>query len=185
MTIKQWLLRPLCLVLTFTMLFSCMVWADTDEGPCDYEDDNSPVVEIDWSEPDDTTFDDTTWTIEDEEGVEIPYDPNPEARWKALISVGMTLAFRTGGKAVFGTSMTSNNVNYSVKIKTRLQSYRSETWKTLYTKTRTSENHGTALTGSYYVTKGYKYRTKNTVYVYNSSGKLIESDTLYCYRTYR
>ena len=112
------------------------------------------------------------------------YNPNPYARWTTIEAVGMSLDFKILGKAVFSTSVITNDNSYDIKIVTKLQSYRNGTWKTLYTKTKTSTVASTMISGSYYVTKGYKYRTRNTITVYNASGKVIEQDTLNCTRTY-
>lgn len=184
---KKYMKRFFCLLLTFLLLFNVTVFAD-DNGPEDFEDDNTSTT-VDFSEPTDTSFDDTVWTREYEDGTEeiVTYEdlnPNPKLRWNAISTVSMTLDFKTGGKAAFATTVTSKSTSYSVKIVTKLQSYRSGTWKTLYTKTKTSEYPSAMNSGSYYVTKGYKYRTRNTITVYNSSGKVIETDTLNCTRTY-
>lgn len=174
------------LLLTFILLFNVPVSANDSSE--DFEDDSTSTT-VDSSEPSDTTFDDTVWTREYEDGTEeiVTYEdlnPNPLLRWNTIVAVGMGLDFKVGGKAVFSTTVTINNSNYSMKIVTKLQSYRSGAWKTLYTKTKTSSSTGTMNSGSYYVTKGYKYRTRNTITVYNSSGKVIETDTLNCTRTY-
>ncbi|OLR58146.1 hypothetical protein BHF69_12950 [Anaerostipes sp. 992a] len=184
---RKYLKRCLCLLLTFVLLFSVTVSAD-DTTPEDFEDDNTTTT-IDFSEPSDTTIDDTVWTREYDDGTEeiVTYEdlnPSPYLRWNAISTVGMSLDFKTGGKAVFATTVTTRSTSYSMKIVTKLQSYRSGTWKTLYTKTKTSSSTGAMNSGSYYVTKGYKYRTRNTITIYNSSGKVIETDTLNCTRTY-
>lgn len=179
---KYTLKRILCLALMLIFVFNTTVFAD--DGPHDYEDDNTPAPEIDFSAPSDTSFDDTVWTIEYEDGTEELYNPNPYARWNAIEVVGMSLDFKTLGKAVFSTSVATNNTSYDIKIVTKLQSYRDSEWKTLYTKTKTTTISSGMLSGSYYVTKGYKYRTRNTITVYNASGKVIEQDTLNCTRTY-
>ena len=119
-----------------------------------------------------------------EDGTEELYQPNPNARWTAIEAVGMSRDFKILGKAVFSTSVITNDNSYDIKIVTKLQSYRDGTWKTLYTKTKTSTVASTMLSGSYYVTKGYKYRTRNTITVYNASGGVVEQDTLNCTRTY-
>lgn len=180
---KYNLKRILCLALMLVFVFNTTVFAD--DGPHDYEDDNTPAPEIDFSAPSDTSFDDTVWTIEYEDGTEELYTPNPNARWTAIGGVGMSLDFQFLGKAVFSTSVDTNDNSYDIKIVTKLQSYRNNEWKTLYTKTKTSTVASTMISGSYYVTKGYKYRTRNTITVYNASGKVIEQDTLNCTRTYK
>lgn len=179
--------RLTCLMLVFIFIFNVTTFA-SDTSPEDFEDD-STNTNIDFSEPTDTTIDDTVWTREYDDGTEeiVTYDdlnPNPYLRWNTLSAVNMDLDFKTGGKAVFATSVAINKMNCTIKIVTKLQSYRSSTWKTLYTKTKTSGYTATTNSGSYYVTKGYKYRTRNTITVYNSSGKVIETDTLNCTRTY-
>lgn len=175
--------RILCLALMLVFIFNTTVFAD--DGPHDYEDDSTPAPEIDFSAPSDTSFDDTVWTIEYEDGTEELYNPNPYARWTTIEAVGMSLDFKILGKAVFSTSVITNDNSYDIKIVTKLQSYRDGTWKTLYTKTKTSTVASTMLSGSYYVTKGYKYRTRNAITVYNASGKVIETYTLNCTRTYK
>lgn len=180
---KHKMKRILCLTLIFLLAFSVTAFAD--DGPEDFYDDNTPEPEIDFSEPTDTTFDDTVWTIEYEDGTEEEYVPNPMLRWKTMQFVAMSLDFKTLGKAVFSTSVGTNNTSNHVKIVIKLQSYRNNTWKTLYTTTKTTTSSGGMLSGSYYVTKGYKYRTHNVITVYNSSGKVIETDTLNCTRTYK
>ena len=179
---KYNLKRILCLALMLVFVFNTTVFAD--DGPHDYEDDNTPAPEIDFSAPSDTSFDDTVWTIEYEDGTEELYTPNPNARWTAIGGVGMSLDFQFLGKAVFATSVLTNNTSYRIKIVTKLQSYRNNTWTTLYTKTKTTTVSSGMLSGSYYVTKGYKYRTRNTITVYNANGGVVEQDTLNCTRTY-
>ena len=179
---KHILKRIACLTLMFLLTFNTTVFAD--EGPHDYEDDNTPAPEIDFSAPSDTSFDDTVWTIEYEDGTEEPYQLNLIARWTAIGLVGMSLDFQFLGKAVFATSVATKDTSYDIKIVTKLQSYRDSAWKTLYTKTKTTTISSGTISGSYYVTKGYKYRTRNTITVYNASGKVIEQDTLNCTRTY-
>lgn len=184
---KNHIKKYLFMLLSLLLIFSTNVYAD-DTIPEDYEDDSTNTT-VDFSEPDDTTFDDTVWTREYEDGTEeiVTYEdlnPNPLLRWSAISTVNMNLEFKIGGKAVFGTTVTSKSTSYSIKIVTKLQSYRSGTWKTLYTKTKTSDYTAATNSGSYYVTKGYKYRTRNTITIYNSSGKVIETDTLNCTRTY-
>lgn len=184
---KKHMKRLIYLVLTFVFLFNVTVFAE-DTAPEDFEDDSTSTT-VDFSEPDDTTFDDTVWTREYEDGTEevVTYEdlnPSPLLRWAAISGVVMNLQFKTGGKAAFATTVTIKSTSYSMKIVTKLQSYRSGAWKTLYTKTKTSSNTAAMNSGSYYVTKGYKYRTRNTITVYNSSGNVIETDTLNCTRTY-
>ncbi|MDO4942301.1 MAG: hypothetical protein Q4E73_05580 [Lachnospiraceae bacterium] len=180
---KHKMKRILCLTFIFILAFSVTTFAD--DGPEDFENDNTTAPEIDFSAPTDTTFDDTIWTIEYEDGTEEEYVPNPMARWKAIEGVAMSLDFKTLGKAVFSTAVATNDTSYDIKIVTKLQSYRNNTWKTLYTKTKTTTISSGMLSGSYYVTKGYKYRTRNAITVYNSSGKVIETYTLNCTRTYK
>lgn len=182
---KKNITRILSLCLVWTFLFSTAAFA-SETPPEDFEDDSTTTT-VDFSEPDDTTFDDTVWTREYEDGTEEVITPesfNPLLRWDAISTVAMALEFKFAGKAVFDTTVSINNTSYSMKIVTKLQSYRSGAWKTLYTKTKTSDNTITANMGSYYVTKGYKYRTRNTITVYNSKGNVIETDTLNCTRTY-
>lgn len=184
---KKHMKRLICLFLTFVFLFNVTVFAE-DTAPEDFEDDSTNTT-VDFSEPDDTTFDDTVWTREYEDGTEEvvteeALNPSPLLRWNSISTVGMSLSFKTGGKAVFATTVTIRSTSYSMKIVTKLQSYRSGAWKTLYTKTKTSSYTAATNASTYYVTKGYKYRTKNTITVYNSSGKVIETDTLNCTRTY-
>ena len=72
----------------------------------------------------------------------------------------------------------SNDSNY-VKIKMQLQRFKNNKWSTITTGTHT----GKGLTGyswKYYVSKGYKYRVKNNIYLYKSkNGKLLDQDTCY------
>lgn len=179
---QHYIKRCLCLLFIFIFTFSFTVVA-CDDGPEDFEDDNTPTTEIDFSEPSDTTFDDTVWTIEREDGTEELY--NPKARWSAIDAVDMSLDFKTGGKAVFDTTVIAQKSSQHIKVVTKLQSYRNGAWKTLYTKTKTSTISSTSNYGTYYVTKGYKYRTRNTITIYNSSNKALETDTLNCTRTYK
>lgn len=182
---KKNITRILSLCLIWTLLFSTAVFA-SETAPEDFEDDSTTTT-VDFSEPDDTSFDDTVWTREYEDGTEEVITPesfNPLLRWNAISTVAMALEFKLGGKAVFDTTVSVHSLNYSMKIVTKLQSYRSGAWKTLYTKTKTSDYMVESNTGSYYVTKGYKYRTRNTITVYNSKGNVIETDTLNCTRTY-
>ena len=184
---KKYTKRIFCLLLTYLLLFNVTVFAD-ENGPEDFEDDSTNTT-VDFSEPTDTSSDDTVWTREYEDGTEevVTYEdlnPNPKLRWNTISSVVMELDFKTAGKAVFATTVGTRSTSYSMKIVTKLQSYRSGAWKTLYTKTKTSDYTAATNASSYYVTKGYKYRTRNTITIYNSSGKVIETDTLNCTRTY-
>ena len=182
---KKSITRILSLCLVWTLLFGTTVFA-SETPPEDFEDDSTTTT-VNFSEPDDTTFDDTVWTREYEDGTEEVITPeyfNPLLRWNTIAFVSMDLQFKTAGKAVFATSVSITSTSYSMKIVTKLQSYRSGAWKTLYTKTKTSDYTATTNSGSYYVTKGYKYRTRNTITVYNSKGNVIETDTLNCTRTY-
>jgi hypothetical protein len=183
---KKHLKKILCLTFIFIFAFSFTVFADDDgdDGPCDYEDDSTTTV-VDFSEPSDTSFDDTTWTIEYEDGTEEEYVPNSKARWVAINTVAMSLDFKFAGKACFSTTVGAKSNTYKIKIVTKLQSYRNGAWKTLYTKTKTSSSSSICQNdGYYYVTKGYKYRTRNTITISNSSGTVLETDTLNCTRTY-
>ena len=178
---KHTLKRIACLTLMFLLVFNTTVFAD--EGPHDYEDDSTPAPEIDFSAPSDTSFDDTVWTIEYEDGTEELYQPNPNARWM-LLACCYEPGFSVSWKSSFCNIRCYQNTSYDIKIVTKLQSYRNGAWKTLYTKTKTTTISSGTISGSYYVTKGYKYRTRNTITVYNASGKVIEQDTLNCTRTY-
>lgn len=184
---KKYTKRTLCLLLIFLFSVNTTIFAN-DEGPEDFEDDTTTTT-VDFSEPSDTSMNDTVWTREYEDGTEEvvteeDLNPSPLLRWAAISGVTMDLDFKIGGKAAFATTVTTKSASYSLKIVTKLQSYRSGAWKTLYTKTKTSGYPSAMNSGSYYVTKGYKYRTRNTITVYNSSGKVIETDTLNCTRTY-
>jgi hypothetical protein len=182
---KKYLHKILCLTLIFIFMFSFTVFADDDgdEGPSDFEDEGV-TNEVDFSGEDDTSFDDTAWTIEYEDGSEDEYIPNPKARWAALSSVAMALEFKTAGKACFSTTIATKGSSYKIKVIMKLQSYRDGRWKTLYTKTK-KDTCSTMISGTYYVTKGYKYRTHNIITVYDSSWKEIETDILNCTRTYK
>lgn len=178
--------RLLTLLLIFTLALASTVLASEEEGATVSNAIESPD---NFLLPDDTSFDDTVWTIEYEDGSEEVIDQNyfnALARWSHINSVLMDLDFKTLGLAVFCTTVGAQYIAPELKIKIQLQSYRDGAWKTLYTKTQSKYDRATnQLDGSYYVTKGYKYRTRNTISIYDSKGKCLESDVLNCTRTYK
>ena len=179
--------RLLALLLIFTLALASTVLANQEEEGATVS--NAIESPDNFLLPDDTSFDDTVWTIEYEDGSEEIIDQNyfnALARWSHINTVAMDLDFKTGGLAVFCTSAVAQHVTSELKIKIQLQSYRDGAWKTLYSKSSTRENGvNNQLSGSYYVTKGYKYRTRNTISIYDSKGKCLESDVLNCTRTYK
>ncbi len=179
--------RLLALLLIFTLALASTVLANQEEEGATVS--NAIESPDNFLLPDDTSFDDTVWTIEYEDGSEEVIDQNyfnSLARWSHIDGVAMDLEFKTGGLAAFSTTAVAQYVAPELKIKTQLQSYRDGAWKTLYTKTQSKYDRATnKLDGSYYVTKGYKYRTRNTISVYNSKGTCVESDVLNCTRTYK
>lgn len=61
-----------------------------------------------------------------------------------------------------------------VKIVVQLQQYKDGAWGTLQTWTNTGSFYASEV-GYRYVLKGYTYRTKVTAFIYDESGKIIES----------
>lgn len=109
----------------------------------------------------------------------IPLNSFTQNKASILLQVNSGLKFNSLGFAQMNTRvLISNDSNY-VKIKMQLQRFKSNKWSTITTGTHT----GKGLTGyswKYYVSKGYKYRVKNNIYLYKSkNGKLLDQDTCY------
>lgn len=66
----------------------------------------------------------------------------------------------------------------SVKVVCRLQQYTGSSWSTVKTWSSTSTSVA-SVSEPWYVAKGYTYRVFASCYVYNASGSLIETGSIY------
>jgi hypothetical protein len=81
----------------------------------------------------------------------------------------------SSGQATFSSYLVARNVN-SVKLDVSLQRYNNGTWQTIKDWTTTSSGTSAGLSESYYVSKGYTYRTVSSGYVYQN-GRLAENSS--------
>jgi len=97
--------------------------------------------------------------------------------WACIRNAGAGLSITSSGYATCTGSLTHSGS--SGKVQVTLQRYQNSAWTAIksWSDSRTGAICG--VTGNYYITKGYSYRVKVSVYVYNSSGSLLESDTVY------
>lgn len=84
------------------------------------------------------------------------------------------------GCATCAGSVSLSNNSYSVNFTVALQRYNGSGWTTIKTWSDTGYGYdGTIIEGYYYVPSSGTYRTASTAKVYNSSGSLIETQTIY------
>ena len=83
----------------------------------------------------------------------------------------------TSGLADSSATVSTSSSSYDVELTVELQQNRSG-WDTIKTWTDSGARYASAG-GNWYVVSGYDYRVKATATVYNSSGREIETATLY------
>lgn len=88
----------------------------------------------------------------------------------------------TTGLATCGGDVCAKDFN-PVEVVVQLQQLKDGVWRTLQTWTNTGTRY-TEQTGIYYVMKGYVYRTKVTSFVYDDTGRIIESASCTDQRVY-
>lgn len=93
------------------------------------------------------------------------------------VNAGLKLSFL--GLAQMSTRVILSNKSNYVKINMQLQRYKSGSWKTVTSGTQSGKGLS-SYSWRYYVSKGYKYRVKNYIYLYKSkNGTLLDKDTCY------
>lgn len=108
-----------------------------------------------------------------------PLSSFTENKASILLQVNSILKFNAFGFAQMNTRVLISNSSNYVKIKMQLQRYKNSKWNTVTTGTYTGKGV-CGYSWSYYVSKGYKYRVKNTIYLYKSkNGKLLDQDICY------
>lgn len=89
-----------------------------------------------------------------------------------------TIEIDDNGKATAYSYVFTSTSSNTVYLTVYLQKLSGNTWST-QTSGSTSGSPYTSKSVTRYVTTGYYYRTKAVASVYNSSGKLVESATIY------
>lgn len=109
----------------------------------------------------------------------LPFDSFSNKSSGKLLQVNSGLQFNCFGFAQMGTRVyVSNSSNY-VKITMQLQKYKSGKWNTVTSASHTGKGLS-SYNWNYYVSKGYKYRVKNNIYLYKTKNKtLLDKDTCY------
>lgn len=89
------------------------------------------------------------------------------------VSAGLTIDSSTGLASCEGIGCAKANSSI-VDVTVQLQQYKNNAWVTLKTWSGT-DSVMTVVDGQYYVYKGYRYRTKVSVVVYDADGNYLES----------
>lgn len=97
------------------------------------------------------------------------------ARYQGLSRLGADLSISSGSATCTGTATTVSG--YTCDATLRLQRYTNSKWKNV--KTWTLSGKTNRFSETYYVTSGYEYRLEITADVYNSSGTLVDTATVY------
>lgn len=97
----------------------------------------------------------------------------------SISSLSSNLSIDSSGKATCSGTVTPSNNTYTANMTISLQKSTSSGWSTI----KTWSSSGTGLKGvsinnTYYVVSG-TYRVCNTSKIYNSSGTLLETESLY------
>lgn len=101
-----------------------------------------------------------------------------ENKWAGFFNITTNLNISKNGRADYFTSCIPLKTSYYVTISVKLQQYRSGSWNTIISGTTKGKDFQ-LYDRSYYVKKGYKYRTRSTLKVYKSKGgKLINTETI-------
>lgn len=102
---------------------------------------------------------------------------SPQFTYISLLSPGLSI--NSSGKATCIGNVTLYNNSYSTNLTVQLQKSTSSGWTTIQTWTSSGTGiAGTEMVEYYYVVSG-TYRVCATSRVYNSSGSLIETQSLY------
>ena len=100
----------------------------------------------------------------------------PRYNYVANIVLGMSVDYN--GRAYCHTGITLHQSTHSCSLTMVLQKNDGSGWDDVKTWSG-SGGHNLDLSEYWYVVPGYEYRTKNTIRVYNASGRLIETITTY------
>lgn len=107
-------------------------------------------------------------------------------QFTAILSMSAGLSISSSGKATCSGSVTPASNTYKADMTVSLQKYKNNGWVTIKSWSDSGTGYaGVAIEAHYYVTSG-KYRVCTSVSIYNSSGKLLESES-FCSeeRTYK
>lgn len=99
-------------------------------------------------------------------------------RYTYIASIGTNIGISLSGKATCYTGVTLYEETHSCTLEMILQKDDGTGWDDVK-KWTASDGWDLDLEEIWYVTSGYEYRTKNTIRVYNASGRLIETVTTY------
>ncbi len=97
-----------------------------------------------------------------------------QPRYTYIDAVGAKISIDSKGKATCTGVGYAKDTYATVDLTIQLQQYKNNTWTTLQTWTGSDINMA-VVSGEYYVYKGYKYRTKTNMIVYDENGKYLES----------
>ena len=100
----------------------------------------------------------------------------PRYDYVALIGVGLEIEYN--GRAYCHTGITLHHSTHSCSLTMVLQRNDGSGWDDVKTWSG-SGGQDLDIEEYWYVDSGYEYRTKNTIRVYNASGRLIETITTY------
>lgn len=90
-----------------------------------------------------------------------------------ILTFENNFSISSSGQVTVSSILIARNVN-SVRLDVALQRYNNGTWQTIKDWTTTSSGTSAGLSESYYVSKGYTYRTVSSGYVY-LNGSLLEN----------
>lgn len=97
-----------------------------------------------------------------------------QPRYTYIDAVGAKISIDSNGKATCTGVGYAKDTYAAVDLTVELQQYKNDTWTTLKIWTGSDVNMA-VVSGEYYVYKGYKYRTKTNMIVYDENGKYLES----------
>lgn len=97
-----------------------------------------------------------------------------QPRYTYIDAVGAKLSINSRGKATCTGVGYAKDTYATVDLTVELQQYKDQSWTTLQIWTGSDVNMA-VVSGDYYVYKGYKYRTKTSMIVYDENGKYLES----------
>ena len=97
-----------------------------------------------------------------------------QPRYTYIDAVGAKISISSSGKATCTGVGYAKDTYATVDLTVQLQQYLDGGWKTLEIWTGSDVNMA-VVSGEYYVYKGYKYRTKTNMDVYDEDGNYLES----------
>lgn len=97
-----------------------------------------------------------------------------QPRYTYIDAVGAKISINSSGKATCTGVGYAKDTYATVDLTVQLQQYVDGGWKTLEIWTGSDVNMA-VVSGEYYVYKGYKYRTKTNMVVYDEDGNYLES----------